>query len=219
MTDIDPQTQIFTEFAELARTLGNAHRLALLEHIAQGERAVERLAELSGLSLANASQHLQHLRRAGFVDARRDGKRVLYRLGGGPIENLLSALRQYAEHNRAEIRALVADAFSQRGRVETISRQELMIRMEEGTVTLLDVRAEDEYALGHLPGAVSIPAEELQRRLDELPGDQEIIAYCRGPYCVLSVNAVTALLDQGFRVRRLEEGFPDWKAAGLPVEV
>lgn len=218
MTEIDPQAQIFTEFAELARTLGNPHRLALLEHVAQGERAVERLAALSGLSLANASQHLQQLRRAGFVEARRDGKRVLYRLGGGPIEELLGALRNYAEHNRAEIRALVAGAFSREGRVETISRQELIARLAEGAVTLLDVRAEDEFALGHLPGAVNIPAEELQRRLKELPDDQEIIAYCRGPYCLLSVDATAALIEQGYRVRRLEEGFPDWKAAGLPVE-
>lgn len=219
MTKANAQTQIFAEFAELARTLGNAHRLILLEHIAQGERAVERLAELSGLSVANASQHLQHLRRAGFVQTRRDGKRVLYRLGSGPIVNLLAALRQYAEHNRSEIRELVADSFNQRDRLGAISREELLRRMQEDSVTLLDVRPEDEFALGHLPGAMNIPVEELERRLAELSPDQEIVAYCRGPYCVLSVNAVAALRAKGFKARGLEHGFPEWKAAGLRVEM
>lgn len=219
MTNANAQTQIFAEFAELARTLGNAHRLILLEHIAQGERAVERLAELSGLSVANASQHLQHLRRAGFVQTRRDGKRVLYRLGSGPIVNLLAALRQYAEHNRSEIRELVADSFNQRDRLGAISREELLRRMQEDSVTLLDVRPEDEFALGHLPGAMNIPVEELERRLAELSPDQEIVAYCRGPYCVLSVNAVAALRAKGFKARGLEHGFPEWKAAGLRVEM
>lgn len=218
MTDPNIQTQIFAELAELARTLGHAHRLILLEHIAQGERAVERLAELSGLSVANASQHLQHLRRAGFVQTRRDGKRVLYRLGSGPIVGLLAALREYAEHNRSEIRQLVADSVGQRERLEAISREELLGRMQEGSVTLLDVRPDDEFALGHLPGAINIPVEELGRRLAELPRKQEIVAYCRGPYCVLSANAVAALRAKGFRARRLENGFPDWKAAGLCVE-
>jgi rhodanese-related sulfurtransferase len=214
----DAHTDIFLELAELARTLGNAHRLILLEHIAQGERAVERLAELSGLSLANASQHLQHLRRAGFVQTRRDGKRVLYRLGSGPIENVLAALRQYAEHNRLQIRELIADSFNRPHRLEAISREELQSLMQKDSVTLLDVRPADEFALGHLPGAMNIPVEELERRLAELPPEQEIVAYCRGPYCVLSFNAVAALRAKGLRARRLENGFPDWKAAGLRVE-
>lgn len=218
MTDPNVQTQIFAELAELARTLGNAHRLALIEHIAQGERAVERLAELSGLSVANTSQHLQHLRRAGFVQTRRDGKHVLYRLGNGPIAELLAALRQYGEHNRSEIRELVSDSFHRRDRLESITREELLSRLQEHSVTLLDVRPEEEFALGHLPGAINIPVEELERRLAELPAGQEIVAYCRGPYCVLSVNAVAALRARGLRARRLENGFPDWKAAGLQVE-
>lgn len=218
MTDVDIQTQVLSETAELGRTLGHAHRLNLLETIAQGERSVERLAELTGLSVANASQHLQHLRRAGFVQTRRDGKRVLYRLGDGPVLALLTALRQFAEHKRREIGEFVNDSLHQRNRVEGITRDELLSRMEEDGITLLDVRPEEEYALGHLPGAMNIPLEELESRLAELPPDHEIVAYCRGPYCVLSVDAVTALCAKGLRARRLERGFLDWRAAGLTVE-
>ncbi len=214
----DPQLHNFEELAELARTLASAQRLLLLEHIAQGERSVERLAELSGLSIANASQHLQQLRRAGFVETRRDGKRVLYRLGTGPVIGLLSALRQHAEHNRAQIHGLVVDRLHQPDRLEAISREELLLRLREGGITLLDVRPEDEFASGHLPGAINIPIEELERRLAELPAGSAVVAYCRGPYCTLSFDAVTVLQRKGFAARRLESGFPDWKAAGLAVE-
>lgn len=218
MSMTSAETQIFADIAELAKTLGNAHRLMLLEHIAQGERSVERLAELCALSIANASQHLQQLRRAGFVQTRRDGKHVLYRLGNGPILPVLAALRHHAEHNRSEIHELVADSIRRRERLEAISSAELLARMHEGSVTLLDVRSHEEFALGHLPGAINIPAEELERRFAELPADQEIVAYCRGPYCILSVDAVAALRAKGLQARRLENGFPDWKAAGLDVE-
>jgi rhodanese-related sulfurtransferase/DNA-binding transcriptional ArsR family regulator len=207
----------FDELAEIARTLGHAHRLALLEHIAQGERPVERLAELSGLSVANASQHLQHLRRAGFVQSRRDGKRVLYRLASGPVDAILAALRAYTSHRHEQIRALVADGLDQPERLEGISIEELLNRIADGVV-LLDVRPPDEFAQGHLPGAINIPTEELQRRLGELPRDRDIVAYCRGPYCMLSSEAVEALRANGFPARRLAAGFPEWKAAGLGVE-
>lgn len=218
MTESAAQTPLFAAVAELARTLGQPHRLILLEHIAQGERAVERLAELSGLSIANASQHLQHLRRAGLAQTRRDGKRVLYRLGDGPIAELLVALRACAEHRHAAIRELVADSRSRQEHLEGVSREELLNRMAKHGVTVLDVRPADDFALGHLPGALNIPVEELERRLAELPPDQDIVAYCRGPYCVLSVNAVALLRARGFHARRLENGFLDWKAAGLRVE-
>jgi rhodanese-related sulfurtransferase len=212
------KNQLFEQFAELARTLGHAHRLELLEHVAQGERSVERLAQLAGVTVANASQHLQHLRRGGFVQARRDGNRVLYRLGDGPILELLSALRTYAERSRAEVREMVADYFDRLDRLEPVSREELLGRLQDGTVTLLDVRPGEEFALGHLPGALNIPLSELEPRLAELPRDQEIVAYCRGPYCVLSFEAVARLRAKGYRIRRLEDGFPEWKAAGLNVE-
>ena len=214
MPDTPPQSRSLAAFA---RTLGHEHRLALLEHIAQGERSVERLAELSGLSLANASQHLQHLKRAGFVQTRREGKRVFYRLGDGPVVPLLVALRGYAEHYSAQILDIVSDSLNRRERLEGISREELLSRMESGDVTLLDVRPEDEFALGHLPGAINIPIETLAQRLAELPPDQEIVAYCRGPYCTLSVGAVAALRAKGWQARRLDNGFMDWAAAGLTV--
>ncbi len=218
MTKPDAHKLLFTDLAEIARTLGHAHRLMLLEHIAQGERSVERLAELTDLAIANASQHLQHLRRAGFVETRRDGKWVLYRLGSGPIEELLASLRGYADHARSEIRQLAADPNNAEGRHDPISREELLECMRTGEITLLDVRSAEEYALGHLPGALNIPAEELEQRLSELPPEQDVVAYCRGPYCVLSSTAATLLGAKGFRVRRLADGFPSWKAAGLGVE-
>ena len=215
----DPQpAQRFGALAEIAKTLGHAHRLVLLEHIAQGERAVERLAELSGLSVANTSQHLQHLRRAGFVQTRRDGKRVLYRLGAGPVAQLLAALRLYAEHQHAEIQEVVADSILRRDRLEGVSLDELQSMMDSGSVVLIDVRPAEEFALGHLPGAINIPPEQLERHLAELPADADIVAYCRGPYCVLSSDAVAALQARGLHARRLAVGFPEWKAAGLRVE-
>ena len=204
--------------AEIARTLGHAHRLALLEYIANDERSVEHLAELSGLSVANASQHLQHLRRAGIVLTRRDGKRVLYRVSSGPISSVLASLRDYLAFQHAQIREVVSDSFTQRERLEGVSIDELLAQMQTESVVLLDVRPEDEFASGHLPGAINIPADELQHRLAELPPDQAIVAYCRGPYCVLSTQAITALHANGLPARRLNAGFPEWKAAGLRVE-
>lgn len=209
--------QVFEQFAELARVLGHAHRLELLEYVAQGERSVERLAQLSGLSVANASQHLKHLRLGGFVQARRDGKRVLYGLADGPILPLLAALRTYAERNRAEVGKIVSDYFHRLDQLEPVSRKELARRLKAGSVVVLDVRPQDEFALGHLPGAVNIPVDELMRRLADIPKKQEIVAYCRGPYCVFSFEAVALLRRHGYKVRRLEDGFPEWKAAGLPV--
>ncbi|WP_395017886.1 ArsR/SmtB family transcription factor [Dongia sp.] len=212
------KSRLFDQFAELARVLGHAHRLGLLEHVSQGERSVERLAELAGLSVANTSQHLQHLRRGGFVQSRRDGNRVLYRLGNGPVLDLLASLRLYAERSSAEVREIVGDYFTRLDQLEPVSREALVERLHDGSVTLLDLRPEDEFALGHLPGALNFPLDQLEQRLKELPKKQEIVAYCRGPYCVLSFEAVAMLRAKGFKVRRLEDGFPEWKAAGLEVE-
>lgn len=218
MMKTDAPNLLYADLAETVRTLGHPNRLMLLEHIAQGERAVERLAELSGLTIANTSQHLQHLRRAGFVEPRRAGKRVLYRLGGGPIEAVLASLRAYTEHSRAEVRELMSDPTNANGKLDSISRDELLERLTDGSLTLLDVRPAEEYFHGHLPGALNFPVEDLEARLAELQPGQDIVAYCRGPYCVLSATAANILAVKGFRVRRLAAGFPDWKAAGLPVE-
>jgi rhodanese-related sulfurtransferase/DNA-binding transcriptional ArsR family regulator len=212
-----PKLRIFEHFAEVARVLGQANRLELLEHVAQGERAVERLASLTGLSMANASQHLQVLRRAALVTARRDGKRILYRLAEGPVADLLQALRLCGEHYRAEVAGIARDYFTRLDALQPVSRKALLGLLKRGSVSLLDVRPEDEFELGHLPGALNIPLAGLQRRLRELPKNVPVVAYCRGPYCVLSFEAVALLRARGFDVRRLEDGFPEWKAAGLPV--
>jgi rhodanese-related sulfurtransferase/DNA-binding transcriptional ArsR family regulator len=207
--------------AEVAKALGHEHRVELIEQLAQGPRSVDALAERVGLSLANASQHLQQLRRAGLVSTQRDGKRVVYRLADESetdIVSLLGALRHVAEHAVASMERIVGAYFRAQDELEPVAANELLTRLRGGDVVILDVRPEDEYGLGHLPGALNIPLRQLEQRLAELPRKQEIIAYCRGPYCVLSFEAVAALRARGFEVRRLENGFPEWKAAGLPIE-
>jgi ArsR family transcriptional regulator len=207
--------------AEVAKALGHEHRIELIEQLAQGPRSVEALAERVGLAVANASQHLQQLRRAGLVSTRRDGKRVVYRLADDAetdIVSLLGALRHVAEHAVESMERIVTAYFRARDQLEPVAATELVTRLREGSVALLDVRPEDEYGLGHLPGAMNIPLRQLERRLSELPRNLEIVAYCRGPYCVLSFEAVAALRAHGFNVRRFEDGFPEWKAAGLPIE-
>jgi rhodanese-related sulfurtransferase/DNA-binding HxlR family transcriptional regulator len=218
MSSQNPKREIFEQFALVAKTLGHADRLDILEHLGQGERSVDALAQRIGLSIANTSQHLQQLRRAGLVASRRDGKFVLYRLADDAVVGLLESLRQVAERNLAEVDRIVRGYFMERDTMEPVSRDELLERTRQGLVTVLDVRPADEFATSHLPGAVNIPMSELEERLAELDPAHEIVAYCRGPYCVLSFEAVTALRAKGFKVRRLQDGLPEWKAAGLPLE-
>jgi len=213
-----PKQLLYAEFASVARALGSQHRLEMLEHLAQGERGVEALADRVGLSVANASQHLQQLRRAGLVASRRDGKFVLYRLTDEAVLELMAALSGIAERNLAEVDRIRRSYFDDRDSMEPVSRAELMRRTQDDLVTVLDVRPLDEFEVGHLPGALNIPLGELEARLAELDPDREIVAYCRGPWCVLSFEAVAALRARGFNVRRLEDGLPEWRAAGLPVE-
>jgi ArsR family transcriptional regulator len=218
MSSQNPKHAIFEQFAAAARALGSAHRLELLELLAQTERSVEELARMSGLTVANASQHLQQLRRAGLAESHRDGKRVLYRLADATVVALLGSLRRVAERNVAAVEKVVSSYFRQRDNLEPVSRKELLRRLRDGLVTVIDVRPEEEFVAGHLPGAINVPMRELKRRLRELPREQEIVAYCRGPYCVLSFEVVAALRARGFRASRLEDGYPEWRAAGLPVE-
>jgi rhodanese-related sulfurtransferase/DNA-binding transcriptional ArsR family regulator len=212
-----PKQALFAQFAAVAKTLGHAHRLDLLEQVAQGERSVDVLARRIGLSIANASQHLQQLRHAGLVASRRDGKFVYYRLTDDAVLDLVAALHRIAERNVAEVGRVLQSYFHDRDSLEPVSREELLKRSRAGAVTILDVRPEDEFALGHLPGAVNIPLRVLTARLSELDRKQEVVAYCRGPYCVLSFEAVAALRARGFKARRLVDGLPEWRAAGLPV--
>jgi rhodanese-related sulfurtransferase len=218
MSSLGPKQRVFVGLAEIAQALGHAHRLELLEHLGQGERSVEDLASRTGLTVANTSRHLQLLRRAALVEGRREGKRVFYRLlGDEAVVGLLQALSRVGERNSAEIARVMASYFRARDELEPVSRDELVDRLRSGAATVLDVRPEDEFRQGHLPGALNIPLSQLERRLAEIPADQEIIAYCRGPWCVLSFEAVAALRQRGYRARRLEDGFPEWKVAGLPV--
>jgi ArsR family transcriptional regulator len=218
VSSLGPKQALFTQFAAVAKTLGHPYRLELLEQLAQGERSVEILAQRTRLSVANASQHLQHMRRAGVVANRRDGKFVYYRLGDDAVLDLLAALRRIAERSSAEVERVIRSYFDKRDSLEAISRGELMERARAGAVTILDVRPEDEFALGHLPNALNIPLRELEARLGEIDPERDVVAYCRGPYCVLSYEAVAALRARGFYARRLEDGLPEWRAAGLPVD-
>ena len=219
MSSLGPKQTIYASLAEIGQAIGHPHRLELLEHMAQGQRSVEELAARAGLNFANTSRHLQILRRARLVETARRGKNVLYSLTNeADVVVLIKALGLVGERNVAEVRQMMADYFNAKDTLAPITRDELMASLRDGVVTLLDVRPGDEFALGHLPGAVSMPLSELERRLSELPKDREIVAYCRGPYCVLSVEAVASLRARGYRVRRLEDGFPEWKAAGLEVE-
>ncbi|WP_176084751.1 metalloregulator ArsR/SmtB family transcription factor [Martelella sp. HB161492] len=214
----DFNLKFYQDLSEHAKALANAHRLLLLDHLGQGERSVERLAEISGLSVANTSQHLQQLRRSGFVQSRRDGKHVLYRLAEGPVMDVIQAMRHYAAFQRALQDDLRQDSIASPETLEAISRDALIELLNTGSVTLLDVRPEEEYRLGHLPGATNIPVADLAHRIAELDTGRQVIAYCRGPYCVLSSQAALLLARQGFHVRRFPDGVAEWQAAGLPTE-
>jgi rhodanese-related sulfurtransferase/DNA-binding transcriptional ArsR family regulator len=217
MSSDSPKQLMFSYFADLAKVLGNGHRLELIELLAQGEQPVEVLSRRSGLSFANASQHLQQLRKAGLVLGRRSGKNIIYRLADGPIVETMTALRKLAEHNVAAVRDVVTTYFDQLDNLDPVGPDDLMDRVRSGSVTLLDVRPEDEFRAGHIPGALNIDLDMLESRMAELPVDMDIVAYCRGAYCVLSFEAVRLLRARGFRVSRFSEGLPEWRASGRAV--
>jgi len=209
---------VHAQLARVGKALSNGNRLELLEFVAQGPRSVEELATMTRLSVANASKHLQELRRAGLVQARKEGLRVFYELAGPDVVGLIAALGHVAEMRLAEMEQLVRTYITARDDLEPIPAAELFKRSKLGLVTVLDVRPAREFAAGHLPGAINVPVEDLGKHLRKLPKGREVIAYCRGPYCLLSVDAVALLRTKGFKARRLEDGFPEWKASGLPVE-
>lgn len=209
---------LFAQFARVGKALGNANRLELLEYLAQGERSVESLSRVSGLSIANTSQHLQQLRQAGLVTNRKEGQHVHYRLSGEDVVHLLECLRRFAETHMAEVDRLIDAYLTVKDGLEPLPANELLERARDGLVTVIDVRPPEEFAAGHVPGALNIPLSELERHLADLPTDREVVAYCRGPYCVLAYEAVDRLRKKGFQARRLQDGFPEWKGAGLPVE-
>jgi rhodanese-related sulfurtransferase/DNA-binding transcriptional ArsR family regulator len=210
---------LYAEFAVLGKALANPHRLELLDLLAQGERSVEELAKEAALSLANASAHLQVLRRARLVEAEKRGLNVVYRLAAPEVFQLWRTLRDAGSARLAEIDRLVENYFTDRDELEAVDKEELLRLLKDEAVIVIDTRPEVEYEQGHISSARSVPVENLRRRLAELPRDVEIVAYCRGPYCVYSDQAVRLLHQHGFRARRLKEGFPEWRAAGYPVEV
>lgn len=209
---------LFAQFARVGKALGNANRLELLEFLAQGERSVDALAKVSGLSVANTSQHLQQLRQVGLVTARKEGVTVYYRLSDKDVVALIDLLRAVAERHLAEVEQLINRYLTVKDDLEPVPAKELLKRARAGLVTVIDVRPEEEYAAGHLPGALSIPLAKLEKQLRKFDRDKEIVAYCRGPHCVLAFEAVARLRGKGLRARRLQDGFPEWELSGLPVE-
>jgi rhodanese-related sulfurtransferase/DNA-binding transcriptional ArsR family regulator len=210
---------IYEQLARIGKAVASPRRLELLDLLAQSPHTVERLARKTGQSTANASQHLQLLRRARLVETQKQGLYVTYRLSDDGVAEFYRALRLLGEARLAEIGLLTRDFLAARGILEAVDREALVGRVKRGEVAVVDVRPVEEYQAGHIPGAVSLPLRELERRLAELPTDREIVAYCRGPYCILAVEAVERLRARGFRAVRLEDGVPDWRARGLPVAV
>lgn len=218
MSTDNPKHDLFEQLARVGAALSSAARLEFLELLAQGERTVDQLATLTGVSVANTSQHLQKLRLAGLVAGRKEGQFVHYRLAGDKVVRLLSALGDVGEAHLLEVERIVRLYMASKDELEPVAAAELLARARKGLVTVLDLRPPEEFAAGHVPGAVNIPIHELHRRLAELPRRREVIAYCRGPYCLMSYDAVLLLRRKGMKARRLERGMPEWRAAGLPVE-
>jgi len=211
--------RLYRQFARIGKAVASSRRLELLEILAQGERTVEKLARETDLSVANASHHLHVLREARLVEARKSGLYVFYRLADPTVYDLSQLIRQLAERHLAEVSRIVETYLTARDELEPVGREDLLERARTGAVLVLDVRPSEEYRAGHIPGAVSVPVEDLEDSISELPSGKELVAYCRGPYCVLAFRAVEILRARGLQARRLADGFPEWRAAGLPISV
>lgn len=213
------KTLVFEQFARVAKAMASANRLSLLESLAQGERSVESLAKATDMSVANTSHHLQVLKDAGLAVSRKEGLQVFYRLSGDQVVDLLGSVRRVAESHLAEVDRIVREHFDKFDTLTPVGHDELLKLTQSGEAVVIDVRPPDEYRAGHIPGALNVPLSELPTRLKKLPQGQEVVAYCRGPYCVLAFQAVEQLRQAGFNARRLEDGFPEWKAGKRPVEL
>jgi rhodanese-related sulfurtransferase len=210
---------LYEHFARLGKAVASPRRIELLDLLCQGERTVESLADAAHMGMTNTSAHLQVLRRARLVQTRREGVKVYYQVADEEVCRFFFALRDLGRARLAEVEQVVRDYFEARDELEPVSREALLGRLSQGDAAVIDVRPSEEFEAGHIPGAASVPLPELERRLDELPIDVDIVAYCRGPYCVLAPEALEILRAHGFRARRLEDGLPEWRLAGLPVEV
>jgi rhodanese-related sulfurtransferase len=217
MADRDAKDALYEGFAEVARALASGRRAEIADLLAQGERPVEQIADQIGQSVANTSHHLHAMARAGLVTTRRDGTRIYYALASDQVAGLWGAVQQVAAEHVASLHRLAEAYLGSRDGIEVIGREELAARLDRGEVVVLDVRPAVEYAAGHIAGARSVPVAELRRHLRALPDNAEVVAYCRGPYCVYADDAVLELTRHGYRARRLTDGFPQWKQAGLPV--
>ncbi|MBK5223910.1 MAG: metalloregulator ArsR/SmtB family transcription factor [Acidimicrobiia bacterium] len=215
----EAKDRLYEQFARAAKATANPKRIELLELLAQGEHTVDALARATGMGVTNTSSHLQVLRGARLVETRKDGTKVFYRLAGDEVAAFIVALRDLAHARLTEVDSIVRDYFDARDALEPVDRTELVDRASRGEVVVLDVRPRDEFAAGHIPGALSVPLEELDDVLARLPKRAEIVAYCRGPYCVLAPQAVERLRAKGYKARRLADGMPEWRLAGLPVAV
>ena len=218
MSTQNPKRELFQQLARIGTALSSGTRLEFLELLAQGERTVDQLATMTGVSVANTSQHLQKLRQAGLVLGRKEGQYVFYRLASDEVVGLLETLGKVGEVHLAEVERIVRIYFAAKDDMEPVPAKELLDRARKGLVTVLDVRPPEEFCAGHLPGAVNIPIHELEKRLSELPKRKEVVAYCRGPYCLMSYDAVQLLRRKGLKARRLQAGLPEWRRAGLPIE-
>jgi len=213
-----PKQAVYEQLARIGKALSTPARLEILELLAQAERSVDGLARLSGLTVANTSQHLQLLRQVGLVTSRREGQFIFYRLAGDEVVTLIGSLGRVGETYIAEVGKLIQNFFTAQDEIEAVPAKELLKQARKGLVTVIDLRPVEEYAAGHVPGAINIPLPELQKRLRDLPKGKEIVAYCRGPYCLMSFTAVKMLRGRGHKARRLEAGLPEWRCAGLPVQ-
>lgn len=212
------KSDLFSQFARVGKALSNPNRLELLEFLAQGARSVEALAGISKLTVANTSQHLQHLRQAGLVTSQKDGLKVYYSISGDDVINLLNSLRDVAERHLSDVDRIVNTYLTAKDNLDPIPAAELLQRVKLDLVTVLDVRPKEEFDAGHVRGAINIPIEELEQHLEQFDPEQEIVAYCRGPHCILAFDAVARLREKGLLAHRLENGYPEWKVAGLPIE-
>jgi rhodanese-related sulfurtransferase len=217
MGDRAAKDALYDGLASVAKALGNGRRAEIVDLLAQGERSVEEVAGELGQSVANTSQHLQHLLRGGLVRTRRAGNRIYYSLASRRVGELWAAVRDVAADHVAELDRLAAAYLGDRSKLDTVTRAQLAERIRDGDVVVLDVRPEPEYHAGHITGAISLPVDELTRRLRDVPKDRDVVAYCRGPYCVYADDAVRTLRRRGYHAARLQDGFPEWAAAGLPV--
>jgi rhodanese-related sulfurtransferase/biotin operon repressor len=215
----EAKDRLYEQFARAAKAVASPKRIELLELLAQAEHSVEELAQATGMGVTNTSAHLQVLRQARLVETRKQGTRVYYRLAGDEVAGFVAALRDLARSRLAEVDRVVADYFRARDALEPVGREELVERAARGEVVILDVRPAEEFAAGHIPGALSVPLERLEAALSRLPKRARIVAYCRGPYCVLAPQAVQRLRAKGFTASRLVDGMPEWRLAGLPVAV